>query len=136
MTVWLLIFGVGAGSQSGGQSGGTSVEGAYFAAWNFVFKASFGVTLMLTGFVLSWSGFVPKAEQTETVKLSLRTLYAIYPLVCFVGGALGSQASASLYAYLGWSGVVGLGMSLSLIAAVYGIAVRSARIPDHIEARA
>ncbi len=66
---------------------GQRKEGAYFAAWNFVFKASFGITLMLTGYVLQMSGFEPNVEQTETVKLALRSMYALYPLVCFLAGA-------------------------------------------------
>ena len=66
---------------------GQRKEGAYFAAWNFVFKASAGVTLILTGFVLEFSGFVPRAEQTEEVKLALRSLFAIYPFVCYLIGA-------------------------------------------------
>lgn len=66
---------------------GERKEGAYFSAWNFVFKASFGITLMLTGFVLQFSGFEPKAEQTDSVRLALRSLYALYPLVCYLAGA-------------------------------------------------
>ena len=67
---------------------GKRKEGTYFAAWNFVFKSATGVTLMLTGFVLSLSGFVPNEEQSDLAKLSLLTLYAIFPLVCYVVGAL------------------------------------------------
>jgi GPH family glycoside/pentoside/hexuronide:cation symporter len=67
---------------------GERKEGAYFAAWNFVFKSAFGVTLMLTGFVLQFSGFTPNVEQTETVKLALLSLYALYPLVCYLTGSL------------------------------------------------
>jgi GPH family glycoside/pentoside/hexuronide:cation symporter len=67
---------------------GQRKEGAYMAAWNFVFKGASGVTLMLTGFVLDFSGFRPNVEQTETAKLALRTLYAIFPLVCYVLGTL------------------------------------------------
>ena len=66
---------------------GQRKEGAYFAAWNFVFKASAGVTLILTGFVLEFSGFVPRAEQTEEVKFALRALFALYPFVCYLLGA-------------------------------------------------
>ncbi|MBT4160701.1 MAG: MFS transporter [Gammaproteobacteria bacterium] len=66
---------------------GKRKEGTYFAAWNFVFKSASGITLMLTGFVLSLSGFVPNVEQSETTKLALLTLYAIFPLVCYVLGA-------------------------------------------------
>ena len=43
---------------------------------------------MLTGFVLSSSGFVPNQEQSDTTKLALLTLYAIFPLVCYVVGAI------------------------------------------------
>ncbi len=67
---------------------GKRKEGTYFATWNFVFKSSTGITLMLTGFVLSASGFVPNVEQTDNVKLALLTLYAIFPLVCYTVGAL------------------------------------------------
>ncbi len=67
---------------------GKRKEGVYFATWNFVFKSATGTTLVLTGMVLSMSGFVPNQEQTETVKLALLTLYAIFPLVCYLTGAL------------------------------------------------
>lgn len=66
---------------------GQRKEGAYFSAWNFVFKTAFGVTLMLTGYVLELSGFVPNVEQTEGVKLALRSLYGAYPFVCYLGAA-------------------------------------------------
>jgi GPH family glycoside/pentoside/hexuronide:cation symporter len=67
---------------------GERKEGAYFAAWNFVFKASFGVTLMLTGYVLQFSGFEPNVEQTDTVKRALIGMYSIYPMVCYLIGTL------------------------------------------------
>lgn len=67
---------------------GKRKEGAYFATWNFVFKTATGLTLMLTGFVLSFSGFVPNTEQTEDTKSALLVLYAIFPLVCYLGAAL------------------------------------------------
>ncbi|MBT3623564.1 MAG: MFS transporter, partial [Gammaproteobacteria bacterium] len=67
---------------------GKRKEGTYFATWNFVFKSATGITLMLTGFVLSSSGFVPNQEQTEVTKLALLVLYAIFPLVCYLIGAL------------------------------------------------
>jgi Na+/melibiose symporter-like transporter len=47
---------------------------------------------MLTGFVLQIAGFVPKVEQTETVKLALKSLYALYPLLCYgIGAAVFSR---------------------------------------------
>jgi len=66
---------------------GERKEGAYFAAWNFVQKGALGVMLLLTGFVLEYSGFVPNQEQTMTVKMAMVTLYGLFPLVCYLIGA-------------------------------------------------
>ncbi len=67
---------------------GQRKEGSYFAAWNFVLKSSTGISVMLTGFVLSATGFVPNIDQTEGVKLALRILFAIFPCVCYIIGAI------------------------------------------------
>jgi len=67
---------------------GQRKEGAYFAAWNFVFKTATGITLMLTGVVLDAAGFVPNQEQTDSAKLALKVLYALFPLGCYLVGAL------------------------------------------------
>ena len=67
---------------------GKRKEGTYYASWNFVFKSATGVTLMLTGLVLSLSGFTPNQEQSETTKLALLSLYALLPLTCYLIGAL------------------------------------------------
>ncbi len=64
-------------------SSGERKEGAYFAAWNFAYKGATGITLMLTGYVLSFSGFVPNVEQTETAKFWILALYSLFPLVCY-----------------------------------------------------
>jgi GPH family glycoside/pentoside/hexuronide:cation symporter len=66
---------------------GERKEGSYFAAWNFVYKGATGVMLLLTGFVLQLSGFVPNQEQTMTVQVSIVTLYGMFPLVCYAIGA-------------------------------------------------
>ena len=67
---------------------GQRKEGAYFAAWNFVFKSATGITLMMTGFVLDQVGFVPNQEQTDGAKLALKVLYALVPLAFYLVGAL------------------------------------------------
>jgi len=67
---------------------GKRKEGAYFATWNFVFKSATGLTLMLTGFVLSYAGFVPNVEQSDDSKQALLVLYALFPLVCYLAAAL------------------------------------------------
>ena len=63
---------------------GDRKEGAYFAAWNFVYKFGVGVTLMLTGFVLEASGFVPNKAQGEEALFALKALYALFPLCCYL----------------------------------------------------
>ena len=67
---------------------GKRKEGAYFAAWNFVHKSATGITLMLTGFVLGLSGFVPNEPQSELTKFAIIALYTLFPLVCYILGAI------------------------------------------------
>ena len=68
---------------------GERKEGSYFAALNFVYKSAYGVMLLLTGFVLEYSGFIPNQDQTMEVKLALTSLYGIVPLICYsIGAAL------------------------------------------------
>lgn len=66
---------------------GERKEGSYFAAWNFVYKGATGVMLLLTGFVLQLSGFVPNQEQSMTVQVAMVTLYGLFPLICYAIGA-------------------------------------------------
>jgi Na+/melibiose symporter-like transporter len=67
---------------------GERKEGSYFAAWNFVYKGGMGIMLLLTGFVLQAVGFVPNQPQTMTVQIAMVTLYGLFPLVCYLVGAL------------------------------------------------
>jgi glycoside/pentoside/hexuronide:cation symporter, GPH family len=67
---------------------GERKEGSYFAAWNFVFKVANGLTQGLTGLVLTFSGYVPNVDQTEGVKLTILALYGLFPMACYVIGAL------------------------------------------------
>jgi Na+/melibiose symporter-like transporter len=44
---------------------------------------------LLTGLVLQFSGFVPNVEQTDTARLAIRSLFALFPLVgCLIGAVL------------------------------------------------
>ena len=67
---------------------GERKEGGYFAGFNFVQKSAAGVTIMLTGFVLQLAGYVPNVEQTESAQLAIRALYALFPLTCYLIGAV------------------------------------------------
>jgi GPH family glycoside/pentoside/hexuronide:cation symporter len=101
-TIFVLAFFAGLAAGCGGTVGpsvqgdvidydeyltGERKEGSYFAAWNFVFKSATGVMLLLTGFVLQFSGFVPNQEQTMTTQIAMVSLYGAFPLVCYLIGA-------------------------------------------------
>ncbi len=101
-TIFVLAFFAGLAAGCGGTIGpsvqsdvidydeyktGERKEGSYFAAWNFVYKGAYGIMLILTGFVLQFTGFEPNAEQTQLVKVAMVTLYGLLPLVCYVVGA-------------------------------------------------
>ena len=44
--------------------------------------------LLMTGFALEFSGFVPNQQQTMEVQLVMVSLYGLFPLVCYVVGAI------------------------------------------------
>ena len=66
---------------------GERKEGSYFAALNFVFKSATGIMLLVTGYVLQFSGFIPNQPQTMEVKIALISLYGLVPLVFYSLGA-------------------------------------------------
>ena len=66
---------------------GERKEGSYFEALNFVFKSATGIMLLVTGFVLQFSGFIPNQPQTMEVKIALISLYGLVPLVFYSLGA-------------------------------------------------
>ena len=67
---------------------GERKEGSYFAVWNFTYKSALGVMLLLTGFVLEASGFVPNQPQTMTVQIAMVSLYGALPLLCYAIGVV------------------------------------------------
>ena len=67
---------------------GERKEGVYAAAQSFATKAANTLIILLTGFVLQLSGFVPNAEQTSTAKLAISGLLAGVPFSMFLLGAV------------------------------------------------
>jgi glycoside/pentoside/hexuronide:cation symporter, GPH family len=67
---------------------GERKEGGYFAAFNFIQKSAGGVTIIVTGIVLQLSGYEANVEQTETVQLAIKSLYALFPLTCYLIGSI------------------------------------------------
>jgi GPH family glycoside/pentoside/hexuronide:cation symporter len=67
---------------------GERKEGAYYSAYTFLYKASSGVMAMVTGFVLSFTGFVPNAaQQSDQVGLAIRSLNGLVPFATMLVGA-------------------------------------------------
>jgi GPH family glycoside/pentoside/hexuronide:cation symporter len=67
---------------------GERKEGAYYSAYTFLYKSSSGVMAMVTGFALTWTGFIPNApHQTELVELALRSLNGLVPFTTMLLGA-------------------------------------------------
>ncbi len=66
---------------------GQRKEGLFFSFYNLLYKTSSGLMAGLTGVALQWVGFEANADQTEGVRLAMRTLNGLVPLVCIVAGA-------------------------------------------------
>jgi len=66
---------------------GERKEGTYFAAWNLTAKASFALSLFLTGQVLGAAGFLPNVEQPPQVLTVIRLLMAGLPCAVLIGAA-------------------------------------------------
>lgn len=64
---------------------GERKEGVYFASWNLVQKAAFGVNFLLVGALLEVAGFVANTEQTATAKAAIGMGFAGGPLIAVLG---------------------------------------------------
>jgi GPH family glycoside/pentoside/hexuronide:cation symporter len=67
---------------------GQRKEGVYFAAWHFAAKTATGLAHLVTGVVLSTSGFLPNQAQDESALFAIRTLMSLFPLFCYGAGVL------------------------------------------------
>jgi GPH family glycoside/pentoside/hexuronide:cation symporter len=67
---------------------GERKEGVYSAAMTLMLKLGTAVAVAVGGFVLSATGFVANAEQSESSLMGIRLLFAGLPFVGFVAGAL------------------------------------------------
>jgi Na+/melibiose symporter-like transporter len=63
---------------------GERKEGAYNAAMGLALKVSNAFMILLTSLVLQALDFRPNVEQSDAVKLGLRLLYGVLPLVMFL----------------------------------------------------
>lgn len=61
---------------------GERKEGTFFAAWGLAIKAAIGCAILLSGFVLSSTGFRPNVAQTSEALFGIRALVSVFPLLC------------------------------------------------------
>ena len=75
-------------------------EGRYIGLWSIAKKLAAAVGVGVGLAVLGAVGYTPNAQQNETVKLTLRLLYALVPSVCnllAIGIALNYPISATIH---------------------------------------
>jgi glycoside/pentoside/hexuronide:cation symporter, GPH family len=56
-------------------------EGQYIGLWSLAKKLSAALGVGLSLSILSYAGYKPNVEQTETVRITLRVLYALVPSI-------------------------------------------------------
>ena len=67
---------------------GERKEGAYNATFGFAIKIANAFMILVTSLILQLLDFQPNVEQSDTVKIGLRMLYGVLPLVMFLIAAL------------------------------------------------
>ena len=67
---------------------GTRKEGAHFAWFNLAQKSAQGITVMITGIVLTLVGFTPNVEQDFNTQLALCGILGLLPFICYATGTL------------------------------------------------
>lgn len=104
-------------------------------SWVAIYLGKFSIWAMIVGIIgldLAVQG-VHVTNQSAIYRLQpqARSRLASGYMTCyFAGGALGSIASATAYAYSGWLGVCLLGGALSALALAYGTLAPNAHIPE------
>ena len=63
---------------------GERKEGTFFAAWGLAIKMAVGCAILVSGFVLSATGFVPNVEQSPEALTGIRGLVSLFPACCHV----------------------------------------------------
>jgi GPH family glycoside/pentoside/hexuronide:cation symporter len=63
---------------------GERKEGTFFAAWGLAIKLAVGCAILVSGFVLSATGFEPNVAQTAEALAGIRGLVSLFPASCHV----------------------------------------------------
>ncbi len=63
-------------------------EGQYIGLWSISKKLAAAIGIGMGLAILGMAGYTPNTEQSESVKLALRTLYALVPSLCNFAGLL------------------------------------------------
>jgi len=68
-------------------------EGAYYGMWTFVSKCGQALSIVVSGFILQWGGYVADTDQSASSIAAIRVLIGPLPAIVFAG------AIALLFAY-------------------------------------
>lgn len=66
---------------------GTRKEGAYYGIWTFVSKIGNGLAIGISGGILSLTGYIAEAPQTDLAQFGIRLIAGPIPAVIFLAGA-------------------------------------------------
>jgi GPH family glycoside/pentoside/hexuronide:cation symporter len=67
---------------------GERKEGAYYGMWTFISKVGMALSVFVSGLVLNWGGYVPKAVQTPLAQIAIRLLIGPIPAAVFIGALI------------------------------------------------
>jgi GPH family glycoside/pentoside/hexuronide:cation symporter len=64
---------------------GERKEGAYYGRWTFISKVGIALSVFISGLILNWGGYVPKAVQSPSAQLAIRLIIGPIPAAVFIG---------------------------------------------------
>ena len=67
---------------------GKRKEGAYYGLWTFISKLGMALSVMISGFILSWGGYAANAIQGENATIAIRLIIGPIPAVILIAATI------------------------------------------------
>jgi len=67
---------------------GERKEGAYYGMWTFISKVGVALSVFVSGLILNWGGYAPKAVQSPSALLAIRLIIGPIPAVVFLAALI------------------------------------------------